>query len=140
MPRIMAIDPGERRTGVALSDERGVIAFPHSVLPVRGYRALAAQLAALAREKDVQTVLVGFPVREDGYEGAGCRRSRRLLGMLREAGIDAMLWEEGYTSVRARQAIAEQGVRRRKARSVRDAVAASLILRDYLDQRNHEHS
>jgi putative transcription antitermination factor YqgF len=84
------------------------------------------------RSRDVGLVVVGFPVREDGYEGAGCRRSRRMQELLDRAGIPAVLWDETGTTREALEVTRRHGLSHRRSRGARDSIAASLILSSYL--------
>lgn len=136
MPRILALDPGSRRIGLALSDPLGIIASPLGVIEFRGKARLLEDLRGLVARHDVSLVLVGFPVRDDGYEGEGCRRSRAVLGLLEAAGIPALLWDESSTTEQAYEVTRRHGMDRRKSRDAKDAVAASFILSSYLEERD----
>ena len=132
MGRILALDPGAKRIGVALSDPSHMIASPLTTISMTAKKALRLELTRLVDEHDVDTVVVGFPVRDDGYEGEGCARSRSLVRILKAAGIPAVLWDESYTTQEAEKVLREGGLGGRKSRAKRDAVAASLILSSYL--------
>ena len=134
MPRILAIDPGRRRMGLALSDPLRLFASPLGVIEYRDDKRFVDDMRALAARHDVALVLVGFPARDDGYEGEGCRRSRRLLGLLEGAGIHAMLWDESSSTERAYDVTRQHGLDRRKSRQAKDSIAASFILASYLEE------
>ncbi|RMF80394.1 MAG: Holliday junction resolvase RuvX [Nitrospirae bacterium] len=137
--RVMALDVGERRIGVALSDPLGSFAQPHATVAVAGRRRDVERLAAIAREHQVEEVVVGLPLHLDGGEGEAARRARRLGGALAAAlGCRVTYWDERLTTVQAERALLEGGVRRRRRKGVVDQVAAALILQAYLDSRAPE--
>jgi putative Holliday junction resolvase len=95
---------------------------------------IAATLLSLAAEKEVRLVVIGLPVSADGSEGPGCARARRIRQRLANAGMEAVVHDESWTSRDAEAAVRETGGNRRGSRDRIDAVAASLILRDYLSE------
>jgi putative Holliday junction resolvase len=132
--RLLGIDPGARRIGLALSDEDAVIASPHSTVEVQGLERALREVAALAAKLGVERVVIGLPLRLDGSEGEASRRVRLLadrLGVLTQLPI--VLWDERLTTRAADRALSEAGVRGSKRRQVVDRVAAALILQSYLD-------
>lgn len=129
------MDLGSRRVGLALSDPMRMIASPLKTVAFLGETRLLEDVLSLAAEQSVDLVLVGLPVREDGREGEGCLRSRRFVRRLQEAGVAAEPWDESWTSRDAEAALRSAGrIRRQSVESV-DRMAASLLLRDYLDSR-----
>ncbi len=136
MARVMALDVGERRVGVALSDPAGQVAAPHATLANRGLRRLAARVAELCRARQVALVVVGLPLQADGAAGAAARLPHRMAAELRAAGLAVALWDESLTSRAARGVLAGSvpGARARRAGMV-DRVAAALILQSYLGAR-----
>jgi putative Holliday junction resolvase len=131
--RTLAVDLGTRRAGLALSDALGIAASPLETLPVVSLTRLAERLADVCREKGVEIVVVGLPVREDGREGEGCARSRKLIEMLAQRNVTAVPWDESWSSRDAEEILRRTGQTIRRAEGRVDAMAASLILRDYLD-------
>ena len=130
----MGIDHGEKRVGVALSDEDSLIAQPHETLARRDPSALLAAIAALARDNEVGEIVVGLPLGLDGREGASARRARRFSERLGElTGLPIVLWDERMTTVAAQRALGEAGVRAREQKTMIDRVAAALMLQSYLD-------
>ncbi len=129
------MDPGTRRVGLALTDAGKIIASPFDTIPFVSLAKLAQRLSRVCGENDVELVVIGLPVREDGYEGEGCRRSRALAERLAALGIECRLWDESWSSRDAEQAVRSSGKSRRRAKETVDAVAASLILRDFLESR-----
>lgn len=130
--RIMAIDYGDARTGIAVSDMLGMLAGETYVIkewdPVR----LADTIAKDAKERDVSALVLGLPKNMDGTEGPRAEKARALGDMLRERGMTVILWDERRTTVDAHRILRENGKREKKHRSVVDAVAAALILEGYL--------
>lgn len=132
MPRILAVDPGTRRVGLAITDPLGILAQPWDTLDGRNLRRLVEEIHRIVREMDIRLVLVGFPVGADGYEGEGCRRARKLQERLVAAGLEAILWDESGSTEDALVVTRQHGMDRRKSRAARDSVAASFILASYL--------
>lgn len=132
--RRLGIDHGERRVGIALSDEDGRIAHPHDTLPRRDPDALLAAVAELARAQDVSEIVVGLPLSLEGREGASARRARRFAERLEKAtALPVVLWDERMTTLAAERALGEAGVRAGDRREMVDRVAAALLLQSYLD-------
>lgn len=140
--RVLAIDPGARRVGLALSDPTRTVASPLGSIPNEGRRALVDRLVALIEEHEVTHVICGLPLHLDLGESEGSKAARKLADHLRgrlDIGVD--LVDEGLTSVEADELLDELRPRRRKGRSAReqrmsgerDAVAAAVMLRDWLD-------
>jgi putative Holliday junction resolvase len=132
--RVLGIDPGLRRVGVALSDEDGRIALPLSTLARRGDPALLDALASLVQEHGASCVVVGLPLRLDGGDSESTRRARALAAAL-SARVTAqvVLWDERLSTAQAERSLREAAVRARDQRAVVDQVAATLILQSYLD-------
>ena len=134
MTRVMALDVGERRVGVALSDAAGRIAAPHDTLANRGVRRLITRILDICRTQRVAVVVVGLPTQADGTAGSASRLPLRVAAELRAAGVATELWDESFTSDTARGLLAGSLPQRRARRGgVVDRVAAALILRSYLE-------
>lgn len=140
MGRVLAIDWGERRIGLALSDEGQVIASPHGVLP-RG-KSRADDLAAIARvvrEQEVETVVVGIPYRTDGSSGPEAERAQAAAARLRDAlQVPVETVDERFSSAEARRVLAEGEVSSRRQRGKVDPLAASLFLQTWLSLRGRK--
>lgn len=132
--RYLALDVGERRVGVALSDETGTIARSLTVIQRASRAEDHARLRDLAAAHGVETLVVGLPLDSQGQEGPQARRVRRYGQRVAAVlGLPVIFWDESGSTVRAQEAMIEAG-RRRRARHARiDAVAAAAILQDYLD-------
>jgi len=133
----MALDPGSRRIGIAVSNDEGTIAVPLRTLdvPRRGGFPLEA-LRDLVTEREVGGIVVGLPRRLDGSHGPEAESAEQLAQRLRdELGLPVELWDERLTSVEAERLLVEAGVRRKKRRGATDRIAATLILQGFLDHR-----
>jgi putative holliday junction resolvase len=134
----MGLDPGERRVGVALSDELRLLATPLTIVERRSWKADLAAIAQLVREHEVVEVVVGHPKTLRDETGPQAKRAERFA---REVGgaveVPVRLWDERYSTVEARELMgrgAGHGGGRRRERTNRpDAVAAAVILQGYLD-------
>lgn len=138
LSRIVGIDPGEARIGIAISDEEGSIAFPRETVSARGSDEDAARRVCEAlRDEQVSLAVVGLPLRLDGTEGEAARRARAfgdVLGGLLDVPI--AYWDERLTTVAAERSLREMGRRGRKQRAVIDQSAATLLLQGYLDAKS----
>ena len=131
--RILGLDHGERRIGVAVSDSTGTIATPHSVID-RRHADVASVLRSLVDEYGVELVVVGLPVHLSGEEGSAAKAARAFADSVAAAtGLPVELQDERFTTVTAEEALLEGGVRRRERREIRDKVAAAVMLQGYLD-------
>jgi putative pre-16S rRNA nuclease len=136
--RIIGLDPGERRVGVAIADPTGTIASPDHYIDRTTHDAGIA-IARLCRDIGVDVIVIGLPVALDGREGPSAKAAREFGDMVAEAtGIDVEYHDERFTSVTAEQALISGGVRRKKRKEKRDQVAAAVMLQGYLDARRHD--
>jgi putative Holliday junction resolvase len=132
--RIMGVDAGARRIGVAISDESRTLAQAHSVIRHTSRVADAAALAALARENEVSHIVFGNPLLLSGRTGEQSRSARRLGDELaRQSGLPVTYWDERLTTAAARRLMRDAGVPARRQASLVDSAAAELILQSYLD-------
>jgi putative Holliday junction resolvase len=136
--RLLAVDLGSRRIGLAVSDVDRLISSPLTSLAYSGDKVLIRRLLALIAEHNVDTVVIGLPLREDGSEGPGCLRAREFAGLLKRRGIDTVLWDERYSSLRAEELLREGGFDRRRSIHKIDKIAASFILDDYMNSRQQK--
>ncbi|HEX4215301.1 MAG TPA: Holliday junction resolvase RuvX [Candidatus Dormibacteraeota bacterium] len=138
MARVLAIDPGAVRVGLALSDPTGTIAQPAGFEPAKPARTLVDRLVARAVAVEARELVVGLPRRLDGGIGPEAAAARELGRQLRErSGLPVIMVDERLTSVAAERALIEMGTRRRQRRERSDEVAASLILRTHLDRKRN---
>ena len=135
--RLLAVDWGERRIGLALSDESQTLAQPLTTLTRRaGKRFPMRRLLALLEEHAVIGVVVGLPLAPEGTEGEAARQARELAREIaRRADRPVELWDERFTTARALGAVREMGGTTRGRKEDVDALAATLLLQHYLDAR-----
>lgn len=132
--RVLAIDPGSRRVGLALSDPTGVIAQPLRSEPAEPAASLPERLARVAGEVEAEEVVVGLPREMGGGEGPAAKAARALATELRNrTRLKVTLVDERLTSRAAERSLLGAGVKRARRRQLSDEVAASLILQSYLD-------
>ena len=132
--RIMAVDYGDRRTGVAVSDLTGSIAGEAFVIAEWDGDALAEKLAAEAGERGVELIVLGHPLNMDGTPGERAAKSEALCEKLKEkTGLPCVLRDERRTTVDAHRILHANGKKEKKHRKNVDAVAATLILEGYLN-------
>lgn len=132
--RVMAIDYGDAHTGVALSDPTGFLAGSASTIHSRRAEQVLEELARLARENQVEELVMGFPRNMDGTEGPRAQLYRDFAARVEEAtGLKVVLWDERRTTVDAHRILQQAGKNAKKRKKTVDAVAASLILEGYLD-------
>lgn len=132
--RILAVDPGEKNIGIALSDETATIANPLTVIQHVKREIDAAQVVVLAVKNNAKKIIVGQSFGEDGKPNFEGRRSARFAKALREqTDLPVELWDEAYSTQIARQAYIQMGVARKKRRGHLDQIAATVILQSYLD-------
>ena len=134
---LLSVDWGERRIGLALSDESQSVAHPFTTLTRRpGKRFPMQPLLAAVREHGIVGVVVGLPLEADGSEGAAATAARALSAdIARRSALPVELWDERMTTARALQAVREMGGTTRGRKGEVDAIAATLLLQHYLDAR-----
>lgn len=134
--RVLAVDPGSRRVGVAVSDPSGTIAQALVTVPAEPHDTLAERLAGIAQEQDAGRIVVGLPRRLDGSEGPEAKSARLLADQLRlTARLPVELVDERLTTAQAERAMIEAGTRRGRRRESIDQVAATLLLQSHLDRK-----
>lgn len=136
--RILAVDFGEKRIGLAVSDESGEIVVPVGVVSRRSDTQAATEVAAAAREREAGLLVMGLPVRpEDGTDSPLAARVRNFARRLADAsGLPVELHGEALTSHSAEGALREAGISRNRRLAALDAEAAAAILRDWLSSRS----
>lgn len=131
--RVLAIDYGDARTGIAISDAMGMIVGQTTVIHSRNAEKTAAEIARLARECGAQRLVMGFPRNMDGSEGPRAALYRSFAEQVEAVcGQPVTLWDERRTTVEAHNILSECNYHGKKRKNTVDAVAASLILEGYL--------
>jgi putative Holliday junction resolvase len=134
--RTLALDVGERRIGVAVSDPGGLVAQPLLVIERKGWEVDLRRITAIVQTQCVGEVVVGYPLTLSGHVGPQAQRVDRFIARLRNAlSVEVVPWDERFTTAAAERALLEGDVRRHRRRRVRDALAAALLLQGYLDRR-----
>ncbi len=132
--RILALDLGKRRIGLALSDELGITAQGLETLHRTRVREDLARLGELIRENNVSLILMGNPVHMSGQEGRQSDYSRTFGERLKaSAGVDVKLWDERLTTVEAQRVLRESGISLQKRNQAVDRLSAVILLESYLD-------
>jgi putative holliday junction resolvase len=134
---VLGIDLGRKRIGLAVSDASGRVAFPAGTLESQGLERDVAAVHELARQRDVVEIVVGLPIHMDGRAGPEARAAQRFAERLAEvSGLPVETLDERWTSVAAERALAESGRNARGRRGAVDTVAATLLLRTFLERRS----
>lgn len=132
--RILALDLGTKRTGVALSDELKMIAQPLEFIPTEPFAEFLARLKEILRDKEVELILVGLPRNMDGSYGPAAMKAKEFAAALRDAvAIPIRMWDERLTTAQAQRFLIQGGVRRKKRKEKVDQTAAAILLQSYLD-------
>ena len=132
--RILALDPGEKHIGIALSDPTGTIANPLTVLKHVSRVVDAAQIAELARQNEVGLILIGKSVDDEGISTPQGRKAERMAEAVRQqCECPVKLWDESFSTQDARQVRIVMGTTRKKRRGHLDDLAATIMLQSYLD-------
>jgi len=134
--RVIGIDPGDARTGVAVSDPLGITAQPREQIRAKDSGRVAERIAAIAREVGAAEIVIGLPVNMNGTEGPRAEHARDLGGRIEAimGGVKVSFWDERMTSMQASQVLRGRGKDARKAKM--DVVSAQIILQSYLDARS----
>lgn len=136
MSRILALDPGAKRIGVAVSDPLGIVARSLKVVEKTRGHGWAAEVENLVAEYQVAEVVIGLPRNMDGSEGPAAAGARRMVEILSSRlSVPVVVWDERLSTVAAQRMFRETGVKMRRAKKHLDGVAAALILQGYLDYR-----
>lgn len=139
--RILSVDPGEKRLGIALSDPTGTIANPLTVLAHVSRPLDAASIAQLADDHEAKLIVVGQAIDEEGKPSPQGRRAARLAAAIRsQTDLPVELWDESYSTQDARNARILLNSPRRKRRGHLDDLAAAVILQSYLDSHRPHNS
>jgi putative Holliday junction resolvase len=136
--RVLAVDPGEKRIGIAISDPSGTIANPFTVIQHVSRLVDAAQIATLASENAVAEIVVGQALDDEGDETPASRHAAKLVEAIKtQIELPISLWDESDSTNEAIAARIALGVSREKRKGHQDALAATIILQSYLNANSH---
>ena len=134
--RVLAIDHGTKRMGIAVSDPSGMIALPLEFIPAEPSNAFLARLKTLIHEKEVELILVGMPRNMDGSYGPAAAKVQEFLALLKETiAIPIKTWDERLTSTQANRMLLQTDMRRKERKQKVDQAAAAILLQSFLDSR-----
>jgi len=137
--RVMGIDLGQARIGVAVSDELRMAANPVTVIKAKSDQQNVAEIGRLAAEHQVKDIVVGLPLNMNGSESPGSQKARAIAKMMKtETGLPVHLYDERLSTVAVESVMIEAGVRRKKRKGAIDKVAATYILQGWLDAWNRD--
>ena len=132
--RILALDPGTKRIGIAVSDELKMIAQPLEFVAAEPFADVLARLKELIHDKQVELILVGLPRNMDGSYGPAALRGQDFVAALKGAlTVPIKTWDERLTSAQANRVLIQGNVRRDKRKEKVDQMAAAILLQSYLD-------
>ena len=135
--RVLAIDHGTKRMGIALSDPSGMIALPLEFIPAEPFNAFLDRLKKLIQEKEVEMILVGMPRNMDGSYGPAAAKVREFVAVLKETiAIPIQTWDERLTSAQANRFLIQADVSRKDRKQKVDQAAAAILLQSFLDSRS----
>ncbi len=134
VPRVLGLDPGSVRIGVAISDQLGMLAHPRETIPATPIAAALARIQEIIRTEEVATVVIGLPLNLDGSDGPAAENIRKFASTLEaRCGCPIRFWDERLSTVTAQQNLHAAGRNIRNSRAVIDQAAAQVILQSYLD-------
>ena len=132
--RILALDHGSKRIGVAVSDETKTIAQPLEYIPAEPFAVFLERLRQLIREKEIDLILIGLPRNMDGSYGPAAEKVQTFVGVLGGAiAVPIKMWDERLTTAQANRVLIQGGARRDKRKEKVDQTAAAILLQSYLD-------
>ena len=135
--RILGLDPGSKRVGIALSDDLQMIAQPLDYILAVPFSVLVERLGVLIREQDVESIIVGMPRNMDGSYGPAAEKSRAFISQLKETiTIPIREWDERLTTVEANRILIAGKVSRKKRKEKVDKLAAAILLQSFLDSQS----
>ncbi|MCX5858385.1 MAG: Holliday junction resolvase RuvX [Proteobacteria bacterium] len=136
--RILALDIGEKRIGVSLSDELGITAQGLETINRTKLSEDIDKIRQIVTGAGVTEIVLGLPLNLDGSEGQSAQKAMDFAVILRrDLGVDVILWDERLSTVAAERSLLEGDLSRRRRKQLRDQVAATLILQGYLDSLSH---
>lgn len=134
--KILAIDLGDVRTGLAISDKNEILASPLCTITEPDREELAKKIVKIIKENNIEKIVLGLPKNMDGSEGESAKKSRNFKLLLEQnSGINVILIDERGTTISAHNYLNETDTRGKKRKNIIDTVAATIILQNYLDSK-----
>ena len=137
--KIMAVDYGDSRTGLAMCDKSEILASPLYTINMKDFDRCVEMTAQAAKENKAELIVVGNPINMNGTEGPRSEKCRLFADRLRElVDVDVVMWDERFTSTIAHRSLIDSGAKRstRQNKGIIDGMAATIILNDYLQSKN----
>ncbi|HVK59073.1 MAG TPA: Holliday junction resolvase RuvX [Candidatus Kapabacteria bacterium] len=134
--RVLAIDHGTKRMGIAVSDPSGMIALPLEYILAEPFDGFLKRLKELIQEKEVELILIGMPRNMDGSYGPAAAKVREFVAVLKETiAVPIQTWDERLTSAQANRLLVQADVKRKDRKEKVDRAAAAILLQSFLDSR-----
>lgn len=135
---ILALDLGEKRIGVAVSDENGIVARTVGVIKRASRKEDFKTIIRIAEKEKTTLIIIGIPYLSSGQEGGKAKWIKDYaLDLEQQSGYEVRLWDESYSTVDAETSLRERGIHKKRRRNRVDAVAAAFILQSYLDSKSN---
>ncbi len=132
--KVLGLDPGSRRVGVAVSDDLGITASGLTTLTWTSFEKLLNEIQDICQQYNAEKIVVGLPKRMDGTLGPEAQKALTLVEALKEKlKLEVVTWDERFSTVAVERVLIEADLSRKKRKKVRDKVAATYILQGYLD-------
>jgi putative Holliday junction resolvase len=132
--KIMALDIGQKRTGVAICDELRMIASPFDTVESSNRAEWISQIKTIVEAEEIGSVLVGMPLNQHGEEGEDAKNIRKFIALLQERlALPVIEWDERFSTVQAERTLISAAMSRKKRKEVIDKVVAAILLQSYLD-------
>ncbi len=138
--RVLGLDMGRKRIGVAVSDTLGITAQPLALIERTGRKRLTEKIKEFVQKYDVNTIVIGLPIRMDGTCGRDALEVKEFAETLQKAlSLTVVTWDERFSTSAVTRTLIEGDVRRKKRKMVVDKLSATYILQGYLDSQRHKH-
>lgn len=137
--KIMAVDFGDARTGLAVCDRTELLASPVGIIKEKNFAKVTQKIATAVNEQKAEMLVIGLPRNMDGTQGARAQKSHKLADALKKMiSVPIELWDERSTTISATNILSENGTYGKKRKEVLDAVAATVILESYMAYRRNQ--
>ena len=137
MGRILGIDYGNSRIGLAISDPKKVIAFPHSTIQIKDVAGIKKVIREIIKKKEVEAIVIGLPLGLNGKDTTQTKIVRNFKNKVDELNIPTFFQDERYSSISAKKTLISQKIKTGYNKDLIDRTAAAILLQQYLDFNNH---